>query len=107
MGGRRVVPLCDAGAVSSSAVRDGASSALRGGVSAARGRAAVLMCLVGLPVVTAVLVGVRDELALGSVLLVYLLVVVIAAALGSFLPGLLCALLSFGLANWFFTPPLH
>ena len=79
----------------------------RGAVSAARGRAAVLVCLVGLPAATAVLVGVRDELALGSVLLVYLLLVVIAAALGSLLPGLLAALLSFGLANWFFTPPLH
>ena len=51
--------------------------------------------------------GVRDELALGSVLLVYLLVVVVAAAVGSLLPGLLAAGLSFGLANWFFTPPLH
>jgi two-component system, OmpR family, sensor histidine kinase KdpD len=67
----------------------------------------VLICLVGLPAATAVLVGVRDDLALGSVLLVYLLVVVVAAAVGSLLPGLLAALLSFGLANWFFTPPLH
>ncbi len=69
--------------------------------------AAAVIVLAGLPTATAVLVSLRDELALGSVLLVYLLIVVVAAAVGSLLPGLISALLSFGLATWFFTPPLH
>ena len=99
--------MCDPGAVSTRAAQEPAPTARRGGVSPARRRAAVLIALVGLPAATAVLVEIRDELALGSVLLVYLLVVVIAAAVGSLLPGLLAALVSFGLANWFFTPPLH
>ncbi|WP_298458087.1 DUF4118 domain-containing protein [uncultured Cellulomonas sp.] len=76
-------------------------------MSPARRRAAVLICSVGLPATTAVLVAFRDQLALGSVLLVYLLVVVVVAAVGSLVPGLLAALVSFGLGNWFFTPPLH
>ena len=61
----------------------------------------------GLPVTTAALVGARDDLALGSLLLMYLLDVVAIAAIGGLMPGLLAAAASFGLANWFLTPPYH
>ena len=87
--------------------RDVVPHTLRGGVTPARRRTALALTLVGLPVATALLVELRDELALGSVLLVYLLGVVVAAAVGGLLPGLFSAAMSFGLANWFFTPPLH
>jgi len=103
--GRASRAVCDPDPVSRRDGQDVVPS--RRGVGPARRRAAVLVCVAGLPAVTAVLVAFRDDLALGSVLLVYLLVVVVVAALGSLLPGLAAVLLSFGLANWFFTPPLH
>jgi two-component system sensor histidine kinase KdpD len=65
------------------------------------------LALVGLPLVTALLVSVRDELALASVLLLYLLADVVIAAVGGLVPGVLAAVLSFGAAYWFFTPPFH
>jgi two-component system, OmpR family, sensor histidine kinase KdpD len=65
------------------------------------------MTVAGLPVGTAALLVARDDLALGSVLLLYLLAVVVIAAVGGLLPGIVSAALSFGLANWFFTPPFH
>lgn len=67
----------------------------------------VALVVLGLPPLTATLVGARDDLALGSLLLVYLLAVVITAAVGGLVPGLLAAAVSFALANWFLTPPFH
>jgi K+-sensing histidine kinase KdpD len=61
----------------------------------------------GLPVLTVGLVGVRDSLALESVLLLYLLAVVLVAVAGGILPGVLAALASVLLANYFFTTPYH
>ncbi len=77
------------------------------GVSPARRLTALVLVLAGLPFTTAALVGARGELALGSLLLLYLLVVVVIAAVGGLAPGLLAGGLSFGLANWFLTPPYH
>ena len=68
---------------------------------------ALVLVVVGLPLTTAALVGARDDLALGSLLLIYLLAVVAIAATGGLTPGLLAAVVSFGLANWFLTPPYH
>ena len=65
------------------------------------------MTVAGLPLGTAVLLVARDELSFGSVLLLYLLAVVVIAAVGGLLPGIVSAALSFGLANWFFVPPFH
>ena len=80
---------------------------VRGGV--ARGRRVTGFVLVGagLPLVTAMLLIAREELALGSVLLVYLLAVVVVSAIGGLIPGLAAAVVSFALANWFFIPPIH
>jgi two-component system sensor histidine kinase KdpD len=62
---------------------------------------------VSLPLLTLVLDALRAELSLGSILLFYLLVVVIVAAIGGFLPAILTAIAAFLIANWFFTPPVH
>lgn len=79
----------------------------RAGVAPARTLTAVVATALGLPLVTVVLLGLRDGLALGSVLLLYLFAVVVVSALGGLVPGLLAAAVSFMLANWFFTPPFH
>lgn len=53
------------------------------------------------------LVGSRGDLALGSVLLLYLTGVVVVAAVGGLGPGLLAAGASVLTANWFLVPPYH
>jgi K+-sensing histidine kinase KdpD len=61
--------------------------------------------VLGLPVLTAVLVALRGDLARESVLLLYMLTVVVVAVVGGVLPALLTAVGVFLLANWFLTPP--
>lgn len=63
--------------------------------------------LAGLPAVTVGLVPLRDDLAVESVLLLYLLVVVATAAVGGVWPALAAAVAAVGLVNWFFTPPYY
>ena len=53
------------------------------------------------------LANVRDALSLPSDLLMFLLIVVVVAALGGFVPAFVCAITGFLLANWFFTPPYY
>ncbi|MCG2799171.1 MAG: DUF4118 domain-containing protein [Cellulomonas sp.] len=79
----------------------------RAGLRLSRGRrlAGLAVVVLGAPTLTAVLVG--RGLALGAVLLLYLLVVVAAAAVGGIEPALLGAVVSFGLANWFFAEPAY
>jgi two-component system sensor histidine kinase KdpD len=62
---------------------------------------------VGLPLVTAALTEVRDDLGLPTVIVLYLLFVVIDAAIGGTAPALVAAVAGFLAVNWFFTPPLH
>ncbi len=64
-------------------------------------------CLGGLPLLTVVLVLLRDHVAVGASLLLDLCVVTAVAALGGRRPGLVAAFLAFGLTNWFLTPPYH
>jgi two-component system sensor histidine kinase KdpD len=59
------------------------------------------------PLLTLVLSNVRGTLTLPSDLLMFLLVVVVVAALGGFVPAFVCAITGFLLANWFFTPPYY
>jgi len=66
-----------------------------------------VLALVALPVGTAVLVSTREGSALAGVLLLYVLAVVVIAAVGGAVAGVLAAALSFGLALWFFIPPFH
>ena len=49
----------------------------------------------------------RHHLSLPSVLLLYLLAVVVVAAVGGLWAALATAVVSFLVVNWFFTPPLH
>jgi two-component system, OmpR family, sensor histidine kinase KdpD len=66
-----------------------------------------IVALVGVPLVTLVLANLRDHAGLPSVLLVYMVLVVVTAALGGLLPALVAAVAGFLAANWFFTPPYH
>jgi two-component system sensor histidine kinase KdpD len=59
------------------------------------------------PLLTLVLANVRETLTLPSDLLMFLLLVVVVAALGGFVPAFICAITGFLLANWFFTPPFY
>jgi K+-sensing histidine kinase KdpD len=77
------------------------------GLTPERRWAGAALAATGLPGLTAALVGLRDTLALESVLLLYLLAVVLVAVIGGWPPALLAALASFVLANFFFTTPYH
>ena len=59
------------------------------------------------PLLTLLLANLRDTLTLPSDLLMFLLIVVVVAALGGFVPAFVCAITGFLLANWFFTPPYY
>jgi two-component system sensor histidine kinase KdpD len=59
------------------------------------------------PVLTLVLSNVRSTLTLPSDLLVFLLAVVVVAALGGFVPAFVCAIAGFLFANYYFTPPFY
>ncbi|AEI10731.1 integral membrane sensor signal transduction histidine kinase [Cellulomonas gilvus ATCC 13127] len=85
----------------------GPALVVHGAIARRRRVAGFVLAGAGLPVISVLLVATRDDVALGSILLVYLLGVVAVSAVGGMLPGLIAAVLSFGLANWFFTPPLH
>jgi two-component system, OmpR family, sensor histidine kinase KdpD len=78
-----------------------------GGLPPARRWTGLALAGVGLPTLTVILTGSRNTLALGSVLLLYLLAVVVVAVVGGILPAVIAALASFLLANWFLTPPYH
>src|SRR5262245_16101047 len=66
-----------------------------------------LLAAVGLPVLTAVLVQLRDHVQLSSILLLFLLLVVVVSAVGGLWPALAAAVAGFLLVNWFFTPPIN
>lgn len=87
--------------------RDSSLPPNAGGLPGSRRRAGVALCLLGLPVLTSGLLLARETLELASVLLIYLLAVVVVAVVGGLGPGLLAALESFLLANWFLTPPYY
>jgi two-component system sensor histidine kinase KdpD len=59
----------------------------------------------GAPLLTLLLAPARDSLGLDTVLLLFILVSVVASAVGGVLPALAASLISFGLANFFFAPP--
>jgi two-component system sensor histidine kinase KdpD len=65
------------------------------------------LALLGLPLVTVLLVALREHLALGGVLLLYVLMVVAVAVVGGLAPAVVAAVGGFLLGNWYFTPPLH
>src|SRR5437763_3685029 len=72
-----------------------------------RRQAACALAVAGAPLQGAAMVPLRQHLQLSSVLLLFLLQVVAAAALGGPGPALAAATLGFLLPIWYFTPPLH
>lgn len=76
-------------------------------VSAHRQAWGWVLTLVGLPLLTAALTSLRDELELAADLPAYLLLVVLVALVGGLLPGLVVAVGASLLLNWFFTEPQY
>ncbi|MER5650064.1 DUF4118 domain-containing protein [Streptosporangium sp. NPDC002524] len=62
--------------------------------------------LLGLPLLTAALLG-FDHATLPSVILLFLLMVVCVAMAGGMWPAITAAVAGFALLNWYFTPPFH
>ena len=80
----------------------------RGAVLSPRRRIlAWTLAILAPPLLTLVLANVRGALSLPSDLLMFLLIVVVVAALGGFVPAFVCAITGFLFANWFFTPPYY
>ncbi len=69
--------------------------------------AAWALCILGLPLLTAILVSARRHVSVGSALMFDLCLVMAVAALGGVRAGLVASVGAFGLTNWFLTPPLH
>ena len=84
-----------------------ASSARPLGLGTRRRLGGIALAAVGLPLLTAALVALRDSLTLGSVLLLYLLFVAATAAVGGAVAAVLSAIAAVLLVNWYFVPPLH
>lgn len=76
-------------------------------LSTRRQIAGALVAVVALPLLTASLRPFRDDFAIESVLLLFLLVVVATAAVGGVWPASVAAVAAFGILTWFFTPPYH
>jgi two-component system sensor histidine kinase KdpD len=70
-------------------------------------RAAWVLGILGLPLLTATLVAVRRHVSVGSALMFDLCLVMAVAALGGLRAGLVASVGAFALTNWFLTPPLH
>ena len=66
-----------------------------------------VLALVGMPLLSLALIGLRGQLSLPSDILALLLGVVGVALVGGLLPALVAAFLGFGLLNYYFVPPLH
>jgi hypothetical protein len=77
------------------------------GLGWSRSLGGVALAAAGLVGATAALVGVRDDLELASVVLIYLVIVVAVAVVGGVWPALAAAVTSDLLVNFFFVPPFH
>ena len=72
-----------------------------------RERSACCSAPPGCPCLTLLLTRLREPLELPSVMLLFLLLIVIVAAVGGLGPGLASAISGFLLVNWFFIEPHH
>jgi two-component system sensor histidine kinase KdpD len=61
----------------------------------------------GLPLLTLGLTTLRDDVALSTVMLLYLLFVTVTAAVGGLRPAVVSAIGTSLVVNWYFTPPIH
>ena len=78
-----------------------------GGVTARRRIAGFAVAAAGLPLATALLASLRGQLSLASDILTVMVVVVAAAIVGGFWPGIAAAVAGFLLLNYYFTQPYH
>ena len=69
--------------------------------------AALILGVVGFPLLTLILTAGRNGDSLATALSSYLVLVVVVAAIGGVWPALLAALAGFLLSNYFFAPPIH
>jgi len=69
--------------------------------------AAWALAIFGLPLLIAVLLPLRDDTAISTVLLIVLTLVLAIAALGGTLVGAVAAVFASFLVNWFFVPPYN
>jgi two-component system sensor histidine kinase KdpD len=76
-------------------------------LSARRRYAAVLLGVVGFPLLTLLLTSTGSHADLATALSSYLVLVVAIAATGGVWPGALAAIAGFLLSNYFFAPPVH
>ena len=65
------------------------------------------LCVVGLPLLTALLVSLHRHLNLSSALLLNLALVLVIAAVGGVRPGVFASVAASLLTNWYLTPPKH
>ncbi|GIH23876.1 sensor histidine kinase [Acrocarpospora phusangensis] len=86
--------------------RRGRSPKSRAALTRERRLAGWLIALVGMPALTAALLPWREDLALPSEILLFLLTVVGVALVGGMWPALTAAVGGSLLINWFFTPPV-
>jgi len=66
-----------------------------------------LLATVGIAALSAVLVPLRADIGLPSILLLFMVLVVCVAAVGGLAPALAAALVGFLVVNRLFTPPIH
>ena len=76
-------------------------------LSVRRRVAAVLLGVVGFPLLTVVLTSGRSSTDLATALSSYLVLVVAVAAIGGVWPAALAAIAGFLLSNYYFAPPIH
>jgi two-component system, OmpR family, sensor histidine kinase KdpD len=76
-------------------------------LSARRRAAAVIIGVIGFPLLTVVLTSTRSHTDLSTALSSYLVLVVIVAATGGAWPAMLAAIAGFLLSNYYFAPPVH
>ncbi|MGO8873183.1 MAG: ATP-binding protein [Acidimicrobiales bacterium] len=76
-------------------------------IPARRRLAALLIGLIGFPLLTVILTADRSGASLATALSSYLVLVVVVAATGGVWPAALAALAGFLLSNYYFAPPIH
>jgi two-component system sensor histidine kinase KdpD len=69
--------------------------------------AALVLTVIGLPVMTVLLEPRRQDVGFTSVALSYLLMVVLVATVGGVVPATLAVVAGFGLLNWYFAEPVR
>jgi two-component system sensor histidine kinase KdpD len=76
-------------------------------VAPRRRQLAWLLTVLGLPALTVALAQLRDHIGLQTVIVLYLLFVIVDAAIGGLAPALVAAVAGSFAVNWYFTPPIH